>query len=30
MTPFFAELHREICHTMKEEVLKAYARQRAA
>jgi NitT/TauT family transport system ATP-binding protein len=30
MTPGFAELHRDIWHTMKEEVLKAYARQRAA
>jgi NitT/TauT family transport system ATP-binding protein len=30
MTPGFLELHREIWHAMKEEVLKAYARQKAA
>jgi NitT/TauT family transport system ATP-binding protein len=30
MTPGFAELHREIWQTMKEEVLKAYAAQKAA
>jgi NitT/TauT family transport system ATP-binding protein len=30
MTPAFLDLHREIWAAMKEEVLKAYARQRAA
>ncbi|TXL72778.1 ABC transporter ATP-binding protein [Vineibacter terrae] len=30
MTPGFNELHREIWNAMKEEVLKAYARQKAA
>jgi NitT/TauT family transport system ATP-binding protein len=30
MTPAFLDLHREIWGVMKEEVLKAYARQRAA
>ncbi|MCW5749492.1 MAG: ABC transporter ATP-binding protein, partial [Alphaproteobacteria bacterium] len=30
MTPGFIELHREIWQAMKEEVLKAYARQKAA
>jgi NitT/TauT family transport system ATP-binding protein len=27
LTPRFIELHREIWHRMKDEVLKAYARQ---
>jgi NitT/TauT family transport system ATP-binding protein len=30
MTPAFIDVHREIWSTMKEEVLKAYANQKAA